>query len=138
MLGGWTSANYAALVCLDFPLCQGLYNPPGAWAEAFNFLQAGNPGSPGVPLSFLARATVHMAHRYWALVTVVVLLWTWFRLWKVGFSCRWLMLLLALLCLQVGLGVTNVLAYLPLSTAWLHHLIAILLLLSWLRVLRAC
>jgi cytochrome c oxidase assembly protein subunit 15 len=138
ILGGWTSANYAALVCLDFPLCQGLYNPPSAWAEAFNFLKAGNPGSPGIPLSFLARATVHMAHRYWALVTIVILLWTGSRLWKAGFSRRWLMLILALLCLQVGLGVTNILAYLPLSTAWLHHLVAILLLLSWLKVLRAC
>jgi len=138
ILGGWTSANYAALVCLDFPLCQGLHNPPGAWSEAFNFLQAGNPGSPGTPLSFLARATVHMAHRYWALVTVVVLLWTECRLWKAGFSRRWLGLLLMLLCVQVGLGVTNVLAYLPLSTAWLHHLVAILLLLSWLTVLRKC
>lgn len=138
ILGGWTSANYAALVCVDFPLCQGFQNPPSAWAEAFNFLGAGNPGSPGEPLSFLARATVHMAHRYWALVTCGILLWTWFRLWKAGFSRYFLSLLLALLCLQVGLGMTNVLAYLPLSTAWLHHLIAVLLLLSWLRVLRTC
>ena len=43
MLGGWISANYAALVCLDFPLCQGWHNPPSAWLDAFNFLQAGNP-----------------------------------------------------------------------------------------------
>lgn len=138
MLGGWTSANYAALVCLDFPLCQGLHNPPSAWFDAFNILQAGNPGSPGAPLSFLARTTVHMAHRYWALVTVGILLWTWCRLWRAGFSRQSLILLLALLCLQVGLGVINILAYLPLSTAWLHHLVAILLLLGWLRVLRAC
>jgi cytochrome c oxidase assembly protein subunit 15 len=138
ILGGWTSANYAALVCVDFPLCQGLQNPPSAWLEAFNFVRAGNPGSPGEPLSFLARATVHMAHRYWALVTITVLLWTGYRLWKTGFSKRYLGILLVLLCLQVALGVTNVLAYLPLSTAWLHHLVAILLLLTWLRVLRAC
>lgn len=138
ILGGWTSANYAALVCLDFPLCQGFQNPPSAWREAFNLLGAGNPGSPGEPLSFLARATVHMAHRYWALVTTVVLLWNTYRLWRSGFSARWLFLLLTLLVLQISLGVTNVLAYLPLSTAWLHHLVAIVLLLGWLRVLRKC
>ena len=27
-LGGWTSANYAAIICADFPTCQGHWIPP--------------------------------------------------------------------------------------------------------------
>ncbi len=36
MLGGWTSSNYAALVCADFPTCQGYLIPPTNFAEAFD------------------------------------------------------------------------------------------------------
>lgn len=32
ILGGWTSANYAALICADFPVCQ------GQWWPAINFV----------------------------------------------------------------------------------------------------
>ncbi len=38
-LGGWTSANYAALICPDFPLCQGKWLPDIS-GRAFNLLGA--------------------------------------------------------------------------------------------------
>jgi len=34
-LGGWTSSNYAALACLDFPTCQGTWWPHGDYHDAF-------------------------------------------------------------------------------------------------------
>ena len=35
MLGGWTSANYAALACPDFPTCQGKWWPQMDFLEGF-------------------------------------------------------------------------------------------------------
>jgi cytochrome c oxidase assembly protein subunit 15 len=35
MLGGWTSTNYAALACPDFPTCQGEWWPETDFANAF-------------------------------------------------------------------------------------------------------
>ncbi|NIN35537.1 MAG: heme A synthase, partial [Gammaproteobacteria bacterium] len=34
-LGGWTSANYAALACPDLPQCQGEWMPPMDFREGF-------------------------------------------------------------------------------------------------------
>src|SRR2546429_9778253 len=34
-LGGWTSSNYAAVACLDFPTCQGVWWPHGDYRNAF-------------------------------------------------------------------------------------------------------
>ena len=33
--GGWTSANYAAMACVEFPLCQGNWQAELNWAQAF-------------------------------------------------------------------------------------------------------
>ena len=34
-LGGWTSTNYAAAACPDFPTCQGTFWPPMDFRNAF-------------------------------------------------------------------------------------------------------
>ena len=34
-LGGWTSANYSALACPDFPTCQGEMWPDSDFREGF-------------------------------------------------------------------------------------------------------
>src|SRR5699024_5926080 len=34
-LGGWTSTNYAAMACTDFPTCHGLWWPEADFGEAF-------------------------------------------------------------------------------------------------------
>ena len=42
-LGGWTSSNYAALACPDFPTCQGSWWPPSDYAHAFVLLAECRP-----------------------------------------------------------------------------------------------
>ena len=44
-LGGWTSANYAALACPDFPTCHGRWWPPGDYAAGFRLWQESGPDS---------------------------------------------------------------------------------------------
>lgn len=123
-LGGWTSANYAALVCLEFPLCQNQVFPYSNFLQAFNLL---------VELNYPARVTVHMVHRVGALLTTLVVGWLAFQVFSRARSIfiRALSMGIAvLLTLQILLGITNVLAVLPLPIAVAHNGVAALLLLS--------
>ena len=133
LLGAWTSANYAALVCADFPTCQGQLWPTMDWYNAFNFSAAGIFNSPGIPLENPARVTIQVAHRLGALVTtmLVLLLSTKLILCRKNPKLRHLGIsLIILLCIQITLGISNVLAGLPLLIAVLHNAIAALLFLS--------
>lgn len=101
-LGGWVSSNYAALACPDFPTCR------GAW----------------LPID--GPTAIHMTHRLGALLVFCV----------VGAYAAMLLkrrqaiglLVAALLVMQVGLGIANVLLSLPLPVAVAHNLGAALLL----------
>jgi heme a synthase len=132
-LGGWTSANYAALVCLDFPHCQGKLWPQFNLLTAFDITQAGVIGSPGQPLDNSAKVTIHLLHRIGALVTALVIGWLAFQVFARArhMAVRALSLIIAvLLTIQILLGVTNVLAILPLPIAIAHNAVAALLLLA--------
>lgn len=132
-LGGWTSANYAALVCLDFPYCQGKLFPDMSFFKAFDLLGTGVVGSSGEPLDHGARVTVHMVHRIGALITALVIGWLAFHVFARARSIiiRAISVIIAvLLTIQILLGVTNVLAVLPLPIAVAHNAVAALLLLA--------
>lgn len=73
MLGGWTSANYAALHCTDFPTCQGEWWPQTDFGEAFTLWHGIGPDYEGGIMSNTARVTVHFTHRFGALVTFLYL-----------------------------------------------------------------
>ena len=129
-LGGWTSANYAALVCADFPSCQGNLWPKMDWVQAFNLTATGIFNSPGVPLENTPRVTIQMAHRLGALATALII--TLFSYYLINAKDIKLknsgLLLIALLILQLTLGITNVLAHLPLVVSLMHNAVAALLL----------
>lgn len=134
-LGGWTSANYAALICFDFPTCQGDYWPTMDWAAAFNLSSVGVGiyDSPGTPLGNAAKVTIQMAHRLGALITTLMLTWLGFRLLKCHRIPKFRQLGLLMFCflaLQLCLGITNVLGMLPLTIAVLHNAVAALLFLT--------
>ena len=121
-LGGWTSSNYAALVCPDFPLCQGAWLPPLSW-HAFQFNAGWGLENPLMAFGNIERVTIHMMHRLGALLTAIVLLTLLWRLSKTETSQRLQHLgkgLLILLLIQIMLGITNVVYLLPLSIAVLH------------------
>jgi cytochrome c oxidase assembly protein subunit 15 len=136
-LGGWTSANYAALVCADFPSCQGSYWPAMDWRRAFDFTAVGIFDSPGVPLENTARVTIQMCHRLGALITAMVLsLLAYFLIRNTQTTLQRLgITLLCLLAVQITLGITNVVARLPIAISLMHNAIAALLLILMVTIL---
>lgn len=131
-LGGWVSANYAALACTDFPLCHGQLWPEMEFRQGFNFAQDVGPNYLGGLLEGEARTAIHVTHRLGALVVVLLgglLCW---RLWQIKQSApqRMALVIAAVLGVQIILGITNVLASLPLAVAVAHNAGGALLLLS--------
>lgn len=129
-LGGWTTSNYAALACPDFPQCQTSWWPPMDFSQGFNFFQQIGPNYLGGLMDSAARTAIHFSHRIGAIAVAITVLILSIRLLKLDFiqARRWGMLLLSVLFLQLGLGVSNVLFALPLTVAVLHNAVGALLL----------
>ncbi len=124
VLGGWVSANYAALACPDLPRCPG----PMDYANAFHIVRELGQTAQGELLSLDALRAIHWTHRLFANVALVAVLFAALRAWRVE---RRLGLLVALLVLlQFALGVSNVAFGLPLPLGAAHNAGAALLLLS--------
>ena len=128
-LGGWTSANYAALACgTDFPTCVGLWWPPADFREGFVLWRGIGPDFEGGVLAGQARIAIQLAHRMMALVVFAYLMWLTVRLLRTPGLRTWATLLGTFTLAQVGLGIANVVLGLPLWTAVLHNAGAVLLL----------
>ena len=132
-LGGWTSSNYAALACPDFPTCREQWWPAGMdFPEAFVLWRGlGVDYEYGV-LDSPARTAIHVAHRIGAIVAVALILTLAIasirnRLgaWRISGY-----ILIALLAAQVSLGIGNVVLQLPLAVAVAHNAFAAILLLA--------
>lgn len=112
-LGGWVSTHYAGLACIDFPYCNGNLMPAMQWRQLNSDL-----------------ITIHMLHRIGALITATymsvfafcLLSRPYFKLLAIG--------LLALVALQITLGIFNIIWLRPVWIALMHQAVAILLLLT--------
>ncbi|GIX35993.1 MAG: cytochrome oxidase assembly protein [Lysobacteraceae bacterium] len=128
-LGGWTSANYAALACgTSFPSCAGQWWPPVDFAEGFVLWRGIGVDYEGGILDGPARAAIHLSHRWFALVVLVMLATLVLRLARTPGLSGWAVALAVALVVQVGLGVSNVVFGLPLAVAAAHLGGAVLLL----------
>ena len=136
-LGGWTSSNYAALACVDFPLCQGLWIPDADYRGAFQFLTDDQNYEYGV-LDSPQRTAIHFSHRLGALIVAVFFVVFVAKLLIQGSALirRVALGIAALLVVQIVLGISNIVFSLPLTVAVLHNAVAALLLLSLLLLLR--
>jgi cytochrome c oxidase assembly protein subunit 15 len=130
-LGGWTSSNYAALACPDFPTCQGTWWPKMDFNEGFKLWRGLGVDYEGGILSGEARTAIHMSHRLGAILVLIVVGAVAIRaiLDKNRSIARTGKVLIAVLFLQIGLGISNVVKSLPLPIAVAHNAMAALLLL---------
>ena len=124
-LGGWLTANYAALACPDFPTCHGVWIPAMDFAAGFDIFQDVGPNYLGGLMSSDARVAIHVVHRVGAVVVLLVAAWLAFRLGRRPLA--WV--LAGVLAVQLALGIANVIFALPLAVAVLHNAGAAVLLL---------
>lgn len=137
-LGGWTSSNYAALSCSEFPSCYaGQWWPPMDFREAFVIWRGVGINYEYGVLENDARTAIHITHRLGALATLIIAGLLALRL--VGRHAGALRIagfcLLAVLLLQVSLGIGNVVGRLSLPVAVAHNGTAAILLLTMITVL---
>jgi heme a synthase len=132
-LGGWTSSNYAALACPDFPTCQNSYWPQMDAKDAFVLWRGLGRDYEGGVLDHPARVAIHFVHRLGALITALVLGFVSFAAIRNGptRAVRTAGALLgAVLVCQLILGPLMVIRALPLALATAHNAVAALLLLA--------
>ncbi len=129
-LGGWVSANYAALACPDLPGCLGQVMPPMDFGNAFHVLRELGRTGEGELLSLQALTAIHWTHRMFALVVTGVVGFSAIQAFKLQALRKTAMLVGAVLIVQFGLGVANVVLGLPLALAAAHNAGAALLLAS--------
>jgi cytochrome c oxidase assembly protein subunit 15 len=139
LLGGWTSSNYAALGCTEFPTCYGgRWWPDPDFREAFVLWRGlGVDYEHGV-LDSPARTAIHLAHRlgaavvalYLGCLAVVVIVRLRRPLGPLGWG------LLLVLLAQLALGVANVLGGLPIAVAVAHNGTAAILLMVLISLIR--
>ncbi len=119
-LGGWVSSNYAGIACQGFPTCNGQWWPAMDWSEGFHLTQSVGPNYLHGQLHADARTAIQVGHRLGALVLGVALVVLALRYWQQAPLRPWLGALLATYAVQLGLGIANVLLWLPLWLALLH------------------
>jgi cytochrome c oxidase assembly protein subunit 15 len=135
-LGGWLAANYAASHCIDFPLCGADTMGRFSFSDIFQLPNGHSTYEFGV-LSADSRMSIHLFHRFWAFLTTFVLLWAGRKIIKNSDSNiiknavyqMWL-----LLFCQIALGIGLIVMSIPLDVALIHNLMALLLLLSTVRL----
>lgn len=130
-LGGWTSANYAALACTELPVCEGNWYERLEFAGAFSVPEADNYEFGVHP--YEDRMTMHIVHRFGAVITFIYLCWLGIRLYTTAISDRiknQSVLMISILGVQIALGVSNIVFSLPIAVAVGHNAVAVLLLLS--------
>ncbi|MCR4302297.1 MAG: COX15/CtaA family protein [Sulfuricaulis sp.] len=130
-LGGWVSANFAALSCTDLIGCGGYPWANGPWRESFNLSRDLPVTDGGVVIAGDTGKLIHIVHRAGAAFTFLYLGWLGWQAVRLRDRYRGTgIAMLVFLTLQIALGVFAVAYSLPLGLVTVHNTIAALLLLS--------
>ncbi|MES2502936.1 MAG: COX15/CtaA family protein [Pseudomonadota bacterium] len=126
-LGGWTSTNYAALACTDFPTCHGAWMPDMDFKDAFHMVRELGQSADGGNLSLASLTAIQWTHRIGAIITLIYLGFLALNSLKYAQLKNLSVLLIAVLFAQISLGIANLVLHLPLVLAVGHNLGAALL-----------
>jgi cytochrome c oxidase assembly protein subunit 15 len=125
LLGGWTSTNYAAAACIEFPTCySGMWWPPTDFKEAFTLWRGLGINYEFGVLENPARTAIHLAHRIGAVIVLFYLIALSVQVMQRAKSVVHASIgavLHILLLAQIGLGIAVVLNYRQLSVAVAHN-----------------
>jgi len=139
-LGGWTSTNYAAAACPDFPACQGSFWPSMDFRNGFMLWRGLGIDYEGGVLEAPARVAIHYMHRIGAYVTAIGLALVVAGAWRRGQSraARGAALAVGVtLVLQLTIGMILIWQGWPLWLGTAHNAGAALLVLAMVALLRA-
>jgi cytochrome c oxidase assembly protein subunit 15 len=140
LLGGWTSANYAAVACPDFPTCRGSWWPEMDFRDAFVLWRGLGIDYEGGVLQDPARMAIHVTHRLGAAVTACVLIGVGVLTASVAHNRRLAhagLYLVAAVLMQIAIGIGMVHFGIPLLLATLHNAGAAILVITMVWLLRA-
>jgi len=136
-LGGLTSANFAATACPTLPDCQGSTLPGPAVFTAFDLRREHSVSENGIVIGGPERTEIHKTHRLGALLTFIAALFAGLLAIKQS-SGKYRLVgstVLALLALEMTVGVSAILSGLPIVLAVAHNWLAALLLLALLKLM---
>jgi heme a synthase len=127
--GGLIAARHAAFACTSFPDCAGSLWPGGADFGAFDPLRGMAPPATAAERADPARQAVHLAHRWVALPTLLLVAWVGVRAVRLGVRAPGIALV-AFALVQIALGAVQVLSGQPLGLAVAHNVVAASLVLA--------
>jgi cytochrome c oxidase assembly protein subunit 15 len=139
-LGGWTSTNYAAAACPDFPTCQGSWWPSMDFRNGFILWRGLGIDYEGGVLDAPARVAIHYTHRMGAYATALIVVLLVAGAWRRGRSSATKLAATAVgiaVALQVGIGINLVLQGWPLWLGTAHNAGAALVVLTIVALLRS-
>jgi len=135
LLGGLTSANFAANACQTLPHCHGEWLPGGDVWSAFDLSRSIEVNDLGVVIGGAERADIHLLHRLISLLTVATALAVGVRAYHRSSTLRPVGIFICIVvALEFLIGVTAIQSNVPIGVAVSHNWLAGLLLLGLLRL----
>jgi cytochrome c oxidase assembly protein subunit 15 len=138
-LGGWTSTNYAAAACTDFPSCHGKWWPNMDFKNGFVLWRGLGIDYEGGVLDAPARVAIHYSHRLGAYLTGLVLLLLVLGAWRraqTALTRGAATAVLVAVALQILIGMNLIWQGWPLWLGTSHNAGAALLVLAMVALLR--
>lgn len=136
LLGGLTSANFAASACQTLPDCHGSWLPGANLATAFDLSRVHEISDTGMVLGGPERADIHKLHRLAAILTILAVVTAGIMATRAGRNLRLIgTIVLSVVILEFAVGVSAILTEIPIGVAVAHNWLAAILLLLLLKLL---
>jgi cytochrome c oxidase assembly protein subunit 15 len=137
VLGGLTSANFAASACQNLPDCHGTWMPGNDLWTALDLTRLHEVGPTGLAIGGAERADIHKLHRVVAAVTLLTTLVAGLLALRNKLTGA-AIAVLVLVAAEFSVGVAAILMELPIGIAVAHNWLAAILLLGLLRLFALC
>jgi len=135
ILGGLTSANFAASACQTLPDCHGSWMPGAELAKAFDLTRTHDISDTGMVLGGAERAAIQKLHRLVAILATFFVTFSGLIAIREGGDLKYVgCVAIALVAVEVIVGGSAILAGLPIGVAVAHNWLAGLLLLAVLKL----
>lgn len=135
VLGGLTSANFAASACQTLPDCHGSWLPGSNLSTAFDLTRVHQIGETGIVLGGPERADIHKLHRLVAILSVLSVIVAAVLAMRAHSDLRVVgSIVLSIVLIEFAVGVSAILTDIPIAVAVAHNWLAGILLLVLLKL----